>query len=96
MPRGATLLADNAYDSNTVRAAAANKNAYASIASRSNRNRRDTFSEGLMRQRNPFEHFPNSIRCFRGIAARLIKCPESYRPAITLASARIWFAELRD
>ena len=37
MPEGATLLADKGYDSNAIREAAASKNAWANIPSRSNR-----------------------------------------------------------
>src|SRR5947207_8027216 len=37
MPEGATLLADKGYDSNAIREAAAGKNAWANIPSRSNR-----------------------------------------------------------
>lgn len=40
MPEGATLLADKGYDSNAIREAAANKNAWANIPSRSNRKQR--------------------------------------------------------
>ena len=44
MPEGATLLADKGYDSNAIREAAASKNAWANIPSRSNRKQRFAFS----------------------------------------------------
>lgn len=37
MPEGATLLGDKGYDSNAIREAAAAKNVWANIPSRSNR-----------------------------------------------------------
>jgi transposase len=53
LPEGATLLADKGYDSNAIREAAARKNAWANIPSRSNRKQRFAFSGWLYRQRNP-------------------------------------------
>ena len=50
MPEGATLLADKGYDSNAIREAAARKNAWANIPSRSNRKQRFPFSGWLYRQ----------------------------------------------
>jgi len=43
MPEGATLLADKGYDSNAIREAAARKNVWANIPSRSNRRQRFPF-----------------------------------------------------
>jgi hypothetical protein len=43
-PEGATLLADKGYDSNAIREAAARKNAWTNIPSRSNRKQRFAFS----------------------------------------------------
>lgn len=66
MPEGATLLADKGYDSNAIREAAARKNVWANIPSRSNRKQRFPFSGWLYRQRN---WTPSVIGC---LAARLI------------------------
>ena len=51
------MLADKGYDSNAIREAAANKNAWANIPSRSNRKQRFAFSGWLYRQRNLVERF---------------------------------------
>ena len=62
LPEGATLLADKGYDSNAIREAAARKNAWANIPSRSNRKQRFAFSGWLYRQRNLVERFFNRIK----------------------------------
>lgn len=90
LPEGATLLADKGYDSNAIREAAARKNAWANIPSRSNRKQRFAFSGWLYRQRNLVERFFNRIKHFRGIATRYDKCPENYLAAVKLICARIW------
>lgn len=92
MPEGATLLGDKGYDSNAIREAAAAKNAWANIPSRSNRKQRFAFSGWLYRQRNLVERFFNRIKHFRGIATRYDKCPENYLAAVKLICARIWCA----
>lgn len=90
MPEGATLLADKGYESNATREAAAAKNAWANIPSRSNRKQRLAFSGWLYRQRNLVERFFNRIKHFRGIATRYDKCPENHLTAIKLVCTRIW------
>ena len=92
MPEGATLLADKGYDSNAIREAAARKNVWANIPSRSNRRQRFPFSGWLYRQRNLVERFFNRIKHFRGIATRYDKCSENYLAAVKLICARIWCA----
>lgn len=57
--KGATLLADKGYDSDAIREAAASKNAWTNIPSRSNRKQRFGFSGWLYRQRNLVERFFN-------------------------------------
>jgi hypothetical protein len=52
MPEGATLLADKGCDSNAIRNAAASKNAWANIPTRSNRKQRFAFAGWLYTQRN--------------------------------------------
>jgi transposase len=71
MPDGATLLADKGYDSNAIRDAAASRNAWANIPSRSNRKQSFAFSPWLYRQRNLVERFFHRIKHFRGIATPL-------------------------
>jgi len=92
MPQGATLLADKGYDSNAIREAAARKNVWANIPSRSNRKQRFPFSGWLYRQRNLVERFFNHIKHSRGIATRYDKCPDNYLAAVKLICPRIWCA----
>ena len=92
MPQGAPPLADKGYDSNAIRDAAARKNAWANIPSRSNRKQRFAFSGWVYRQRNLVERFFNRIKHFRAIATRYDKCPENYLAAVKLICARIWCA----
>ena len=92
MPDGATLLADRGYDSNAIRDAAASRNAWANIPSRSNRKQRFASSPWLYRQRNLVERFFNRIKHFRGIATRYDKCPDNYLAAVKLVCTRIWCA----
>lgn len=73
MPEGATLLADKGYDSNAIREAAASKNAWANIPSRSNRKQRFAFSGWLYRQRNLVERF------FKRDASRNASSPANSR-----------------
>ena len=94
MPEGATLLADKGYDSNAIREAVANKNAWANIPSRSNRKQRFAFSGWLYRQRNLVERFFNRIKQMRGLATRYNRLPENYLAAFKLAIARIWIKTL--
>lgn len=67
MPQRATLLGDKGYDSNAIREAAAARNAWANIPSRSNRKQRSAFSNWLYRQRNLVENFFNRIKHIGGI-----------------------------
>ncbi len=82
LPEGATLLADKGYDSNAIRDAAASRNAWANIPSRSNRKQQFAFSPWLYRQRNLVERFFKRIKHFRGIAIRYDKCPGNYLAAV--------------
>ena len=90
MPEGATLLADKGYDSNAIREAAANKNVWANIPSRSNRKQPFAFSGWLYRQRNLVERFFNRVKQMRGLATRYDRRPDNYLAAIKLAAIRIW------
>ena len=90
MPEGATLLGDKGYDSNAIREAAAAKNVWANIPSRSNRKQRFAFSGWLYRQRNLVERFFNRIKQMRGLATRYDRRPDNFLAALKLAATRIW------
>lgn len=87
---GDILLADKGYDSNAIRALAAEKKAWANIPPRSNRNGSFAFSSWVYRQRNLVERFFNRIKQFRGIATRYDKDPLNFLAAVKLVALRIW------
>ena len=90
MPKGTMLLADKCYHINAIREAAADKNVWANIPSRSNRKQRFPFSGWLYHQRNLVERFFNRIKHFRGIATRYDKCAGTYLATVKLICNRIW------
>ena len=89
---GATLLADRAYDTNAIRALAAERGAWANIPPRVIRKDSFSFSAWVYRQRNLVERFFNRIKQFRGLATRYDRKPENYLAALKLAAIRIWIA----
>lgn len=90
LEEGAILIGDKGYDSNAIRAAAAEKRAWANIPARSNRKTSFTFSGWVYRQRNRVERFFNRIKQFRGIATRYDKDPANYLAAVKLVATRLW------
>jgi transposase len=91
---GATLIADRAYDTNAIRARAAERGAWANIPPRSIRKASFSFSTWVYRQRNLVERFFNRIKQFRGLATRYDRRPENYLAALQLAAIRIWLAAI--
>ena len=90
LDEGDILLADKGYDSNAIRAVAAEKKAWANIPPRSSRKDSFAFSPWVYRQRNLVERFFNRIKQFRGIATRYDKDPRNYLAAVKLVSLRSW------
>ncbi|KJS40034.1 MAG: transposase [Rhodospirillaceae bacterium BRH_c57] len=91
---GDILLADKGYDSNAIRAKAAERKAWANIPPKANRRGTFAFSPWVYRQRNLVERFFNRIKQFRGLATRHDKRPENYLAAVKLVAARIWCQSL--
>jgi transposase len=87
---GAILLADKGYDSNAIRALAADRTAWANIPPRSNRKSSFVFSSWVYRQRNLVERFFNSIKQFRGIATRYNKDQRNFIAAVKIIACRLW------
>ncbi|SEH67286.1 Transposase [Magnetospirillum fulvum] len=87
---GAILLADKGYDSNAIRALAADRNAWANIPPRSNRKGSFVFSSWVYRQRNLVERFFNRIKQFKGIATRYDKDQRNFIAAVKLIACRLW------
>ncbi|MBW9073045.1 IS5 family transposase (plasmid) [Agrobacterium tumefaciens] len=91
---GDILLADKGYDTNAIRAKAAERKAWANIPPKATRKGSFSFSRWVYRQRNLVERFFNKIKQFRGIATRYDKRPENYLAAVKLVAARIWCQSL--
>lgn len=91
---GAILLADKGYDSNAIRAKAAERKAWANIPPKTNRKGTFVFSPWVYRQRNLVERFFNCIKQLRGIATRYDKRPENYLAAVKLVAAGLWCKSL--
>lgn len=90
LSEGNILLADKGYDSNAIRAKAAERKGWANIPPKANRKGTFAFSHWVYRQRNLVERFFNRIKQFRGIATRYDKRPENYMAAVKFVAARIW------
>ena len=91
---GDILLADKGYDTDAIRAKAAEKKAWANIPPKSNRKGSFAFSGWVYRQRNLVERFFNRIKHFRGVATRYDKDPANFLAAVKLVAARIWCRSL--
>jgi transposase len=94
LAEGATLIADRAYDTNAIRARAAERGAWANMPPRSIRKGSFSFSSWVYRQRNLVERFFNRIKQFRGLATRYDRRPENVLAALQLAAIRIWLAAI--
>ena len=91
---GTILLADKAYDTDSIRTGVAGCGAFPNIPARITRKKKFAFSPWLYRQRNAVERFFNRIKQMRGIATRYDQLPENYLAAIKLAAIRIWIKTL--
>lgn len=88
--RGQVLLADRAYDSNSLHQALAWRGARANIRLMPQRQYPPPFDHKLYRLRNRIERFFNKIKHFRAVATRYEKHAENYLALIKLASVKIW------
>ena len=89
LEKGAILLADKAYDTEAIRAFAAEKEAWANIPPRKNRKGKFVFNKWLYKQRNLVERFFNKLKNYRGIATRYDRNPENFLAAIKIIALRI-------
>ena len=87
---GHILLADRAYDSDSLRQSIAARGAWANIRPMPNRIRHPIFSTWVYRQRNAVERFFNKLKHFRAIATRYDKRDDNFLASVQLASMRIW------
>ena len=91
---GNILIADKGYDTDTLRAKARDRKAWANIPPKANRKGSLAFSGWVYPQRNLVERFFNRIKQFRGIATRYDKDPENFLAAVKLIAVRIWCQSL--
>ena len=88
--RGDILLADRAYDSDTLRQDLATRGARANVKLMPNRVNLPPFNKRLYRKRNLVERFFNKLKHFRAVATRYDKRDDNYLACVKLASIRIW------
>jgi len=89
LPKGATVLADRAYDADWIRDMIDDQECHACIPPRSNRAEDFPYSKRTYKKRNLIERFFNRIKQFRRIATRYDRLAENYRAMIKLASIRL-------
>ncbi|MEQ8393963.1 IS5 family transposase [Thalassobaculum sp.] len=87
---GQILLADRAYDSDALRAALAERGAWANIKPMPRRRNVPAFSAFLYRYRNLVERFFSKLKHFRAVATRYEKHDANYLALVKLAASRIW------
>ncbi len=87
---GNILLADRAYDSNSLREWLTKRGAWGNIRAMPQRLEPPIFSHRLYKKRNAVERFFNKIKHFRAVATRYDKRDDNYLASVKLASLRIW------
>jgi transposase len=87
---GQTLLGDCGHDSDALRAAMAERGAWANIKPNPRRVNVPAFSQYLYRFRNLVERFFNKLKHFRAVATRYEKHDANYLALVKLAAIRIW------
>lgn len=87
---GSMLLADKGHDVNALRAAVAERKAWANIPPKANRKDPICFLKHLYKARNLVERFFNKIKQFRRVATRFEKTAENFLAVVKLAAIRIW------
>jgi transposase len=83
------LLADKAYDGNSIRDLIESQGAVPNIPAKSNRKWKPCFSKTLYRERNQVERFFSKLKHFRRIATRYDKLAENFLAMVKLASVRL-------
>jgi len=85
LPEHSTLIGDKAYDSSTLRQAAATKGINTCIPGRSNRTMTVPFSATVYRRRHRVENFFERIKRYRRVATRYDKLAETFLGFVCLA-----------
>jgi len=87
---GTVLLADRAYDSDTIRAKLAEQGALANIRPLDQRIEKPAFSPKVYKLRNLVERFFSKLKHFRAVATRFCRHDANYLASVQLAALRIW------
>lgn len=87
---GTVVLADRAYDSNTIRKKLAEQGALANIRPLDQRVEEPAFSPKVYKLRNLVERFFSKLKHFRAIATRFCRHDANYLASVKLAALRIW------
>lgn len=87
---GQRLIADRAYDMDSLRASLAARGVEAAIRPLAHRNPMPPCDRDACRRRNRIERFFSKIRQFRAIATRYEKLDNNFLNLIRLAATRIW------
>jgi transposase len=85
LPKGSVVVADKAYDSDTLRDFISRDGNRACIPPRSNRLKPQTYSSKIYRRRHRVENFFQKIKRFRRVATRYDKLSESFFGFVCLA-----------
>ena len=84
------LLADNGYDSDSIRTDLAGRNIQAVIPGRSNRRVKIEHDRALYKERNHIERFFGRLKINRAITTRYDQLAESFLGMVHIAAARYW------
>jgi transposase len=85
------LIADRAYDANSLRSALREQGAEAVIPSTLSRKRPIPYDHIAYKQRNLIERMFGRLKDFRRIATRYDKLAQNYLAAVTLAATVTWW-----
>ena len=90
----AIVIADKAYDADSVRTCIRDQGALPNIPNRGNRKRKYRWKKAVYRGRNRVERFFNKLEQFRHIATRYDKLGANFFAFIQLASIRIFLRSI--
>ena len=84
------VIADKAYDTNTIIQTLTNQNMQVVIPPKANRIHQREYDQNLYQDRNKVERFFNLLKGYRRIATRFDKTACSFLAFVHLACALIW------
>ena len=85
------LIADKAYDANSLRQLLAEQGAKAVIPSTLSRRQPIPYSKALYRQRNLIERMFSRLKDFRRIATRYDKLARNFLAGVMIAATVVWW-----